>query len=107
MASESEIKRRILAVDTDRLSNDADSVISELDRVFGYVAEMYDDVTSLNGMWKGRANEAFTNQFSKDCVTIKDYINNLKNMAETIKEQSGKYTACEYDVKSYISKIDI
>lgn len=107
MASETEIKNKMLAVDTDRLRYDSYDVISDLDRVQGYVHEMYEDVSGLNAMWKGKANETFTKQFSKDYTKIKDYINNLKALIETIKEKSKEYETCENNVKSYISKINI
>ena len=82
----------MLAVDTDRLRYDSCDVISDLDRVQGYVHEICDeDVSGLNAMWKGKANETFTKQFSKDYTKIKDYINNLKALIETIKEKSKGY----------------
>lgn len=107
MASETEIKNKRLTVDTDRLRYDADSVISDLDRVQAYISDMYNDVSALNGMWKGKANEAFTKHFADDYSEMKSYINDLKSMAETIREQSRKYETCENEVKLCVSNINI
>ena len=107
MALNTEVKARELAVNTSKLRSDCDTVAIELDRVLNLAKEMYNGVNTLNGMWKGTANQEFVKNFSSNYETMKNYVESLKKLVDEIVQKCSDYERCEDDVAAMISSIRV
>lgn len=94
-----------LKVDTAALNSDANELMTEINAVLSQTAKMYDSVQTLNNMWKGKANDAFRAQFTKDYENTKAFLEDLRGFAQTLSDDSSAYTACEANVVSCVGKI--
>lgn len=94
-----------LKVDTDALSSDANELLAEINSVMSLTAKTYDSVQNLNHMWKGKANNAFHEQFTKDYEKTKQFLEELRAFSRTLSDDSTEYNACEANVASYVGRI--
>lgn len=107
MALNTEVKARELAVNTVKLRNDCDSVVTDLDKVLSLAKEMYNGVNNLNSMWKGTANQEFVKSFSSNYDTMKEYVDSLKKLVDEVVQKCSDYEKCEDDVSAMISGIRV
>lgn len=94
-----------LKVDTNALSSDANELTAEINSILSLTSRMYESVQSLNNMWKGTANAAFREQFNKDYDSAVNFLEDLRNFAQTLTDDSTEYNLCEANVVSCVGKI--
>ena len=94
-----------LKVNTDALNSDSNELLTEVNSILSLTSKMYDSVQELNSMWKGKANEAFREQFTKDYAKTKKFLNELRKFSQTLSDDSTEYNSCEANVASYVSRI--
>lgn len=84
-----------LKTDAYRLKNSSDNLQSLINQLISNIDEIYNDVNSLNGMWTGNANSAFTKSFSLEYSDIKEYLKRLNDFAVRIYDDGVAYERCE------------
>lgn len=89
------IKEDYLKTDAYRLKNSSDNLQSLINQLISNVDEIYNNVNSLNGMWTGNANNAFTKSFSLEYSDIKEYLKKLNDFAVRIYDEGVAYERCE------------
>lgn len=96
-----------IAVNTSTLSGDINELRTALSNARKQLKEMFQQVTELDAMWDGPANEEFNRQFRNDyenagklCVTIDSLLANMEFAR-------NQYNACENEVNGIISAIRI
>ena len=94
-----------LKVNTDALNSDSNELLTEVNSILSLTSKMYDSVQELNSMWKGKANEAFREQFTKDYEKTKQFLESLRRFSQTLKDDSTAYVTCEANVSSYVGRI--
>jgi len=94
-----------LRVDTSVLRSDAEGILSELNSIESDFNQIYDDIKALGSMWKGVANYKFTESFSKDYESIKEFLDYLKKYVARIENESKAYNDCENNVISLVEGI--
>lgn len=92
-------------VDTNALTSDANDFLTEINGIMSQTTKMYEDVQNLNNMWKGKANDAFRAQFSQDYEKATKFLEDLRNFAQTLSDDSSEYISCEASVSSLVGGI--
>ncbi len=94
-----------LKVDTGALMHDVQSVEDKIGIIDSKFVSMYNDVNALNGMWKGMANQKFTESFSNDYQAIKEFMEELKKYAARLEDDRNAYHSCENNVIGMVENI--
>lgn len=94
-------------VNTHRLSQDTEEIRAYINRVRNNVDEMFSSVQTLGGMWKGLANEAYTEKFIREKQAIDEYLREIDAYVSRLENDSRNYTACENRALSMISSIRV
>lgn len=97
-----------LSVDTDRLKGDVREAKADMDAIRESISRIFDEVNQLNGMWKGRANVAFTKTFKKDYARIKAIVKKINNDIDGIGRKNDELIRCEnmvIDIASSLERI--
>lgn len=92
-------------VNTNSLMSSSGRVGVSISRVRQYVAEMFDSVQSLNGMWKGPANAAFSAKFAQERNAIDKYLDRIQLYVNSIESDSRDYENCENRALSIASSL--
>ena len=64
----------------------------------GALKNMFQEIQTLNSMWKGAANQAFNVQFAQDYSTMEELISMMKQYAESLEYAAAEYETCENQV---------
>lgn len=85
-------------VNTNMLQYDVSSMKSEIESISGEIDKMYENIVRLGNMWKGSANNAFNQSFSKDYDEMKEFVNALNKDVLRIEDERKAYDSCENNV---------
>lgn len=96
-----------IEVNTDRLAYDCNNMDELLAKAEKDVTAMFEAVSELNSMWKGRANDAFSKQFSEEYESAKRYLSEIKKFIIRIKNESTAYAVCEEKAVTLANNIRI
>lgn len=66
---------------------------------------MAEAVTSLNGMWAGKAHDALMAQFKADEADIESLILHLEKLMKKLYSAKKEYTACEKEVNGVAASL--
>ena len=66
---------------------------------------MITDMTELDAMWDGPANQVFMMQFNNDTQYAEEICNMVKKLIECMEYAKKQYDYCESEVSSLISSI--
>lgn len=84
-----------IKVSTASLENDISHMKALLEQVNNNVRDMYEEVTALNGMWTGAANQTFSQKVEKENTEIKSYIENVSKYIQSVENDKNTYNLCE------------
>lgn len=96
-----------ITVDTDLLKTDIDTMQESLTQLNKLVEDVFSDITELDTMWDGPANEEFNRQFKSDYETMKSQCDVINNMIEHYDYADKEYVKCENEVDSIVKSIKI
>lgn len=96
---------REIEIETNTLGSDIGELESELAEARGYIETMKSDMTQLDAMWEGPANEVFMMQFRNDAAYAEELCKMVENLTECMKYARKQYDACEAEVGSLVSSI--
>lgn len=100
MAERLEIDTRALHLDTQEIENSAAALNNN-------IADMFDEVTEMNAMWKGQSNQAYNEQFRIDYQTVQEILSDLKKYINELYEAEKDYNRCEEQVGEIVHSIRI
>lgn len=92
-------------VNTVSLRSDADNIAGAIARVKKSVSEMFDSVQSLNGMWKGPANAAFSEKFAQERASIDAYLDRIQSYVDSVESDCRAYDKSESMAMELIASI--
>lgn len=96
-----------IEMNTDQLQADINQIKELTARVKGSLDGMMGELDELNGMWKGRANDAFRVQTGKDREFMETMLGEMRKLAESMEHAKQEYIRCESGVKSTVESIRI
>ena len=100
MSKEIEVNTNTLAADIEKLQNELNLVVSELNK-------MYDAVNLLDSMWDGPANDTFRAQFLQDRQEMQEICNELQKMNDCLVYAKNEYNTCENNINGIVTSIRI
>lgn len=96
-----------IAVNTDTLTNDINSMKSSLDTVKKKAERMQTSIQELSSMWEGPAHNAFLTQFNTDCNSLIELYSLITDLIGCMEYADKEYVNCENSVRSLIDSIRI
>ena len=96
-----------IEINTETLKSDAGRMNEQLTRVRTAMNNMNSAISTLNGMWKGAANQAFTAQYASDYDNMTAVCDTVGKIISDMKSAADKYNKCDSEVKSIINSIRI
>lgn len=96
-----------IKVNTSTLKNDTASIQGYLKKVQKQITEMQSDVSSMNKMWSGEANQAFNQVFQDDINTMGELCKAIEGVIAFETNAKTEYNNCEKTVSSLVSGINI
>lgn len=94
-----------IEIETNTLASDINELTSELEVAKKYIQTMASDMTELDAMWDGPANEVFMMQFDHDVQYAEEICGMLKNLIGCMEFAKKQYDSCESEVRSLIASI--
>ena len=94
-------------VDTNSLINDVEEIRSYINKVRNNINDMFSSVQTLNGMWTGTANKAFTDKFIKEKQMIEEYLKEIDGYVNRLENESSSYGNCEQRAISIVNAIRV
>lgn len=94
-----------IEIETNTLAADINELTGELNQARGFIQKMAEDMTALDSMWDGLANEAFMAQFGQDAQYAEELCNMVQKLTECMEYAKKQYDICETEVSSLISSI--
>lgn len=96
-----------MGFDTVDLNNRVESLKEQLNTLRASRDTMVDEINALNGMWKGKANDSFKVEFSKDCQEIDAMFETIDGIINAFNESRVEYEKCENEVDGLVSEIRV
>lgn len=94
-----------IGIETDTLDKDIKELSGELESARKLIQTMAEDMTELDSMWDGLANEAFMAQFGQDVQYAQELCNMVQKLTECMEYAKKQYDICDGEVSSLIASI--
>lgn len=96
-----------ITVDTSSLAGDVGELQTALSAVETQLKNMFEQVTELDAMWDGPANDEFNRQFANDYENSKKLCETVRSIIDSMQYAREQYDICENEVNAIISAIAI
>lgn len=96
---------REIEVETNILQSDINELEEEIQAVRTLLETITSDMTQLDAMWDGPANEAFMMQYRADAEYTEEICKVLGKLKECMEYAKKQYDSCEAEISSMISSI--
>ena len=96
-----------IEINTEQLQTDINAIREQTVRTKNGLDGMMGELEELNGMWQGRANEAFRRQTAKDREFMETMLGEMQKLAESMENARKEYIRCENEVISTVESIRI
>ena len=96
-----------ITVNTSTLTGDINELKSALASARAQLKEMFNQVTELDTMWDGPANQEFNKQFGIDYENSSNLCNTVESLIGCMEYARNQYNTCENEVNSLVSSISI
>lgn len=96
-----------IKINTKTLSNDTESLQKHLNQVQKKIEAMLDDVSEMNNMWSGSANDAFNRAFQEDIKLLMELSNSLQEIIYYEATARKEYDDCENKIASLIASMSV
>lgn len=96
-----------IAIDTNKLGNDTEQLKMVLAQLKTEQSKMIQEIQELNRMWKGKANQQFTEQFRLDCQSFENLCHAIDEMIQALENAKMEYEQCDNKVNGLICAIKI
>lgn len=96
-----------IAINTSTLRSDINELKSILSTTRKQAEDMFSQITELDTMWDGPANETFNNQFRHDYQNTINLCKTVESIIECMEYAREQYDLCENEVGSIVDSISI
>ena len=96
-----------MGFDTVDLKNRVETLKEKLNVLRASHDTMVDQINALNGMWKGKANDSFRVEFSKDCREIEAMFETIDGIINAFDDSRVEYEKCENEVDGLVNEIRV
>jgi WXG100 family type VII secretion target len=96
-----------ITVNTSTLNSDIGELQTALDSAKAQLEDMFNQITELDTMWDGDANEEFNKQFRIDYDNTKSLFDTIKSLIECMEYARDQYNSCENEVGNLVNSIKI
>ncbi len=96
-----------IRVNTSSLSQTRRELQAKLDKIRKDIANISNDMNTLNSMWDGDAHEAFSRQVDSDISFLRDACNGIQSIINYESTAVTEYDKCEQQIADVISQIRI
>ena len=96
-----------ITVDTNILAGDIGELETALSNARKQLEDMFMQITELDAMWDGLANEEFKKQFGNDYENSKNLCNIVQSLISCMEFAKEQYNLCENEVNNIVSSIRI
>lgn len=96
---------REIEVETNTLQSDINELEEEIQAVRTLLETITSDMTELDAMWDGPANEVFMMQYGADAEYTEELCKVLEKLKECMEYAKKQYDSCEADISSMIASI--
>lgn len=94
-------------VNSATLKKDSNDINAKVNSLLKELQNVYTEVKSLDAMWEGPANAAFTAQFAADYENFKTVCDYINNFARDMNSAANEYDRCEAEINSAIKSIRV
>jgi len=94
-----------IATNTDLMTSDINSLTDELKGARGQLDKMFTEITELDTMWDGPANEEFVRQFAADKTACEELFKTIDSIIECMTYAKNEYVKCDNEIGSIIGAI--
>lgn len=98
---------REITIDMTQQKTDIDTMEATVANLRAEMSKMFEEMQRLDGMWKGRANNAFRNQFLLDHKNMETVCEVLDELIASLRNANQEYVTCEAAVSSLVDSIRI
>ena len=96
-----------IEINTEALNRDIEVLEEKLANTNADIKDLYNNISELNTMWKGSANNAFNTQFNNDMNIMLEISSTLKEYIKSLKDARKTYVSCENSVNDTVKSLDI
>ena len=96
-----------IAVNTSTLAGDIGELRTALGNAKKQLEDMFAQVTELDAMWDGPANEEFRKQFGADYENSKNLCKTVESLIACMEYAKEQYNLCENAVNGIVASISI
>lgn len=96
-----------ITVNTSTLAGDIDELKTALASAREQLKDMFSQVTELDAMWDGPANQEFNRQFGIDYENAGNLCNTIESLIGCMEYAMDQYNTCENEVNGLVSSISI
>lgn len=96
-----------IAVNTSTLAGDINELRTALGNARKQLEDMFTQVTELDAMWDGPANEEFKKQFGVDYENSKSLCETVDSLISCMEYAKEQYNLCENEVANIVASISI
>ena len=96
-----------ITVDMSMLAIDIGVLQENVALLRSQMQEMFQEITELDTMWDGPANDAFNAQFQADYTVMENLCKTFDSMIECYEFANKEYNSCENSVHDIVAAISI
>lgn len=94
-----------ITVNTSTLAGDIDELRGALSSARTQLEEMFGQVAELDAMWDGPANQEFNRQFGNDYENARNLCATVETLLACMENARNQYDRCENEVNSVVAAI--
>lgn len=94
-----------ITVNTSTLAGDIEELRGALSSARTQLEEMFGQVAELDAMWDGPANQEFNRQFGNDYENAKNLCVTVETLLACMENARSQYDRCESEVNSVVAAI--
>ena len=96
-----------ITIDMTLQASDIQSLQENVALLRSQMQEMYNEITELDAMWDGPANDAFNQQFQQDYATMENMCKTFDSIIDCFEFANKEYNSCENSVFDIVKSISI
>ena len=96
-----------ITIDTSILATDIGELRERLEAARNQLKDMFAQITELDAMWDGPANEEFKKQFGIDYENANEMCNTVEKLIESMEFAKAEYDKCDAEVSDIVAAITI
>ena len=97
----------IIEISTEQLNTDIQTVQENINKIKSEISALTEEVSKLNGMWSGPANQVYNQQAAEDFAKINSLMEAIGKFEQHMEFAVQQYNKCEQSVAEKVAAIRI